>query len=189
MPRKLKIETADPGLLLLEQATQMVTKNGAKALTARTLAAACKVAPGTIYNYYRDRDTLLLAVNSRTLDELTLKLKEIAKTPQVDGDRALLMATGFYEFMLSHDNLWESVINYRFMGEVPSSYQDKVLGLVALVTAQLRPDDPAKIDKALLLWASIQGLWLLSSRNKLSLLKDASPKRLLKLLWDLFAKS
>lgn len=46
---------------LLEEAQRQIEQSGYSAVTIRSVAAACGVGVGTVYNYYSSKDTLLAA--------------------------------------------------------------------------------------------------------------------------------
>ena len=61
---------------LLEEAKRQVTENGYSAMTIRSVATACGVGTGTVYNYFPSKDML---VASFMLEDWMLCMKEITK--------------------------------------------------------------------------------------------------------------
>lgn len=64
---------------LLEMARYIITENGFDALNIRTLAKKAGVASGTVYNYFENKDDILLALTEeywqKTLAEMQGKIK------------------------------------------------------------------------------------------------------------------
>lgn len=67
---------------LFEVAREIVSKQGPDALTIRALAEQAGVASGTIYNYYRNKDDILLAI---TEDYWRRALMELRREIQADA--------------------------------------------------------------------------------------------------------
>ena len=102
---------------LVAAARRTGAEQGYAALRAREIAAEVGCAVGAIYNVFPDLDALILAVKSRTLDELQQEVLEKlgpdeSRTP-ADGRRRLLASAGVYlEFAQSHRRLWISAFEH-----------------------------------------------------------------------------
>ena len=74
---------------VLTAVAALVAEGGTEALTMRRLAERARVAVGTLYNQFGDRDGVLVAFVSAGLDRLERQLGEQPPAAPVDGTRAL----------------------------------------------------------------------------------------------------
>lgn len=66
---------------LLTEAKRQITEVGYKSTTIRSVATACKVAVGTVYNYFKSKDILIA---SFILEDWLLCLSSIGEYPKED---------------------------------------------------------------------------------------------------------
>lgn len=102
---------------LIAAATRVVAEHGYQGLRARDLAAEVGCAVGAIYNVFPDMDALILAVKSRTLDELQADISEglgpdEART-RAQGEARLLAASRIYlDFARRNREAWRSAFEH-----------------------------------------------------------------------------
>ena len=91
---------------ILEKAMQIAKKEGVDKLSIRKLSSACGIAIGSVYNYYPDKDALVLAM-----------AEEFWNTIFADQDKLYRSGIGFVHFleqyysylygkMAPYDNSW-----------------------------------------------------------------------------------
>lgn len=159
---------------LLEAAERKITAEGLGSLKARGLAAEANCAIGQIYNVWPDLDSLIIAVNARTLDDLDAVL--MAAAPEADGAttmeeaRAVLLAQAdaYLEFARRNAQRWRAVFEHRLAGEreLPTSYREQQARLFSHVDRPLRalvpgsaPADRADLGRAI--FSAVHGVvWL-----------------------------
>lgn len=158
---------------LLEAAERQIVSDGLQALRTRQLAADVGCALGQIYNIYRDLDSLILAVNARTLDELDERLTA-ATAPEgpapANAPAAVLVAQAqaYLRFAIEHRNRWHAVFQHRMAGgrERPAWYREQQARLFSHVDRPLRTLVPelAPPERALLghsIFSAVHGIvWL-----------------------------
>jgi AcrR family transcriptional regulator len=162
---------------LLEAAERTIAAHGLGALKARALAAEAGCAIGQIYNVWPDLDSLVIAVNARTLDELEALLTA-AKAPIEGADgaapaseaRALLLAQAeaYLDFARRNGERWRAVFQHRLSGGrvLPEWYRQHQARLFSHVDRPLRvllPDLPPGERAALgrSIFAAVHGVvWL-----------------------------
>ena len=161
---------------LLEAAERTIAAEGLKSLKARALAAEANCAIGQIYNVWPDLDSLIIAVNARTLDHLDQVLTAAAAPETVAGAtsavqaRAVLLAQAdaYLEFSSGNAQRWRAVFEHRVAGgrELPSWYREQQARLFSHVDRPLRtllpgvsPADRAGLGRAI--FSAVHGVvWL-----------------------------
>ena len=129
---------------LLEAAERTIAADGLKGLKARALAAEAGCAIGQIYNVWPDLDSLILAVNARTLDRLDelLMAVELPPAPSPAQARAVLLAQAeaYLDFARHNGERWRAVFEHRLSGErvLPAWYRDQQARLFSHVDRPLQ---------------------------------------------------
>ncbi len=162
--------------VLLEAAERTIAAEGLKSLKARGLAAEANCAIGQIYNVWPDLDSLIIAVNARTLDDLDEVLTAAAAPETVAGAtpaqeaRAVLLAQAdaYLEFASRNAQRWRAMFEHRVTGarELPTWYREQQARLFSHVDRPLRvllpgvaPADRADIGRAI--FSAVHGVvWL-----------------------------
>ncbi len=158
---------------LLEAAERKMAADGLKSLKARALAAEAGCAIGQIYNVWPDLDSLVIAVNARTLDDLD-KVMLAAEAPagasaEEEARAALLaQADAYLDFAHRNGERWRAVFEHRLAGsrDLPAWYRDQQARLFAHVDRPLRVllPDLAPVERAALgrsVFAAVHGVvWL-----------------------------
>jgi len=67
----------DPVIQILDYARKLLSEEGYSALNMRAIANHCGIATGTIYNYFDNKDTLLMRLMMDFWEELFLVMDEI----------------------------------------------------------------------------------------------------------------
>ena len=90
---------------ILRAARERLLGGDLSSFSARGIAEDCGIAVGTIYNYYRDKESLMGAIMAQDWrTELTKAAEEIAAVPGVEAGILCL-----YEAMRSFSRVYESV--------------------------------------------------------------------------------
>ena len=161
---------------LLEAAERRIAAEGLKSLKARSLAAEADCAIGQIYNVWPDLDSLIIAVNARTLDHLDEALTAAAAPQTAAGGtpaqeaRAVLLAQAdaYLEFASRNAQRWRAVFEHRLTGgrALPNWYREQQERLFSHVDRPLRalvpavaPPDRADLGRAI--FSAVHGVvWL-----------------------------
>lgn len=161
--------------LALRAAREIIEAHGARALTARNVADAMGYSPGTLYNLFENLDDLITHLNGRLLDEMA---DDLAELPAGGDPRENLtrLLHRYLSFIGERANLWVLLFEHTIPGgRVPAWYQRKVEKVLAVLEGALAPafasgdaDGPKR--SARVLWASLHGIWSLSSSGKLDVL-------------------
>ncbi len=163
---------------LIAAATMTVSKHGYQALRARDLAAEVGCAVGAIYNVFPDLDALILAVKSRTLDELQADINAglgpDETTTREDGEARLLASARIYlDFARRKHELWLSAFEHS-SPETPAlrAYMlrlDAIFGNVDRPLQAILPDLPARQRQLLAraMFSAVHGVVALGLDQKL----------------------
>ena len=160
--------------LVLDAARKIVAAEGERALTTRRIAQDIGYTSGTLYNVFKDRDDLILALNGLTLDEL---FAAIRGTPRGGGDvekRLRALARAYIAFVRAQPQLWSLIFEHRGATPEPDWYPPKVARVFGVMEETLTPlyGEAAKRDcaqAARMLWASLHGMCVLESKGALAM--------------------
>jgi len=158
---------------LLGAAERRIAGDGLRSLKARELAAEAGCATGQIYNVWTDLDSLIIAVNARTLDDLDELLKA-ARAPgglePAEEARALLLAQAeaYLDFARHNGPRWRAVFEHRMAASraLPAWYREQQARLFSHVDRPLRTLLPAmppaeRADLGRTIFSAVHGIvWL-----------------------------
>jgi AcrR family transcriptional regulator len=81
---------------IIEAATRLFREQGYEAVKMEAIAAAAEVAIGTIYNYYRNKGDLLVAIVSLEVEEVLKAGEEVTASPPASAEAAVDALVGGY---------------------------------------------------------------------------------------------
>ena len=92
-------------------AAAIIAAKGHAALTARDVASACRVSPGTIYNYFESFEEIVAGVRGQVLAELVGHLADAAD-PSPAGPHEVVgeLARRYLAFATERPHLWAMVV-------------------------------------------------------------------------------
>lgn len=167
---------------ILASARTLLEEDGFRALSTRTVAARAGCSIGTIYNYFRDFDDVVLHLNAETVTWLVDALADAAQVATADRPAALVDA--YFDFLEAHEASWGALFqHYPPPGyELPAWYQAVVGRAVRTVIDALQalaPDmSPGEREGLVIaLWAGLHGLASLDRQSKLSTVANGAQAR------------
>ncbi len=178
--------------IILSASRKIIEKEGFQNLSARRIAKAIRYTPGTLYNFFKNLDELILQINSETLDllheELLKAISNINNKEQVINN----ICKCYINFSFKHFNFWSMLYEHHFPrpeGEkLPKWYQDKIDKIFKLIEEALllfvKNNKKESEHLARVLWASLHGICILSLTRKLNTASAGSAQELV----DSFAK-
>lgn len=169
--------------LILDASTELIEAHGLAGLSAREIARRIGYSPGTLYNIFENLDDLVLTIEGRLLDRLSLVLGEV-DTSVNPANAVLRLAQAYLRFTHENPKLWNLLFEHHFPPgkEIPSWYQQKLENLMTRVEQTLSPlmvgaDAETVRRSARVLWAGVHGITSLSTADKLSIVTvDAAPQ-------------
>jgi AcrR family transcriptional regulator len=166
--------------LILEQAQKIIFSKGLEKLTARNLAQAIGYAPGTIYNVFRDLDTIILSVNLQTLIQLEEACRKNLSANDKSEKAAWILAHSYVDFAQAHRQAWSALFSYQYPAnrKLPDWYTQQVERLFQLIADTVQENYGLSKEQsnlsARVLWGSLHGLCSLTVHGKLESLTGIS---------------
>lgn len=96
---------------LLTAAEQAIAEDGLSSIRARTLADAVGCSVGAIYGVFADLDTLILAVNGRTLDAISAALQQAGGDEA--AERLVNLANAYLDYAVANRPRWMALFKHR----------------------------------------------------------------------------
>ena len=179
--------------LALRAAGEIVTANGAAALSMREVARRIGYTVGALYIVFENLDDLIVRLNEQTVMELRAALERIRGRPHQPAQTLRLLVAAYLGFALVHTARWRLVFEHRLPEgqKAPPTYAGHTAAIFALVSQLLRDagtvrDVGAANELATALWSGAHGICTLAVSGKLQLATQASVQRLLDVLLDRF---
>jgi AcrR family transcriptional regulator len=173
--------------LIRASAEKIIESKGLKNLTARALAQSIGYTPGTIYNFYKDMDALLVDINYATLDRLHTYCHDRIKKRPLDFSRVRELACAYVDFAHENTPAWETLFTNTRKGEkatrLPKYYQERLVEIFSLIEVTLQEclkistRDAPKMAR--LLWACLHGITVLTLDGRLTLIGTDAPHRMI----------
>lgn len=166
---------------IIEKSIEIIDREGLYGFSVRKVAMCAGCAVGSVYTHFKDLDELILHINGITLDMLNERLLKCK-------DDIRKIAVEYFKFASSHKNRWSSVLDHRFRTpqDNPVWYQEKIESLLLLLANVVQNKHQCSMEEskriAILIWSSLHGIWTLWVQNRLSILTDDDPLRLIDLL-------
>ena len=161
--------------IILSTSKKIIEKEGFQNLSARKIAKAIKYTPGTLYNFFKNLDELILQINAQTLDLLYEELLKV--TSNINNKEQIInnICKCYIDFSFKHFNSWSMLYEHHFprpQGEkLPKWYQDKIDKIFELIEKSLLPftknNEKESEHLSRILWASLHGICILSLTRKL----------------------
>ena len=187
MARRKDHTPEDLKQLILQSAEKIIDSKGLDRLTARGLATAVGYTPGTIYNFYKDMDALILDINFATMGRLQLFCHDRIKDLPADFAKIRALAYAYVDFAHENTRAWETVFANRRKGEkkprLPKHYQERLAEIFQLIENTLQEclKIPAKDapKTARLLWACLHGITVLTLDGRLTMIGIDDPHHMI----------
>jgi len=94
---------------ILDAAEKIVAEKGMAGMTIGEVAALADVATGTIYLYFKNKGSLLAAVNARLNREVNIYMKKKMDLCEAGLEKLVAMGQATVEFFMSNPQKWKAV--------------------------------------------------------------------------------
>ncbi|MEO0427620.1 MAG: TetR-like C-terminal domain-containing protein [Pseudomonadota bacterium] len=165
---------------VLAEAGRLLEVEGARALSARRLAAAAGCSVGTLYNIFEHLDGVVRAVNRETMKRLAAALAE-ADPGEGAGRAARLEALGqgYLAYGVANPARWELLFRYRL--DTPAEALPAELSTLLALLRSVAGPGPS--DEALIaLWAAVHGVVELAVARRLPNAAEGAEGRMIALV-------
>lgn len=98
---------------IINQAWQLVDKNGLATLSLSKLAASLNIKAPSLYRYFRGKEALLQAVNLLTLQQLFTDLHQVIKEDDSPTDQMTAVLKAYRQFALKHPHTYRSIYQFN----------------------------------------------------------------------------
>lgn len=169
---------------VIEVSRGLLRENGLSGMQARKIADASGCSVGTIYNLYGNLDTVIIATNAGTLEDLRQALVRVSSTGDSLAERFEALAIAYLDFAVERTNEWRAVFEHRFAEKtvVPDWYRDTQAELFAIVEKFMAPtiaDPIQRQEAARALFAAVHGIIALALDEKLRAFeRDATERQI-----------
>src|SRR5664280_1568791 len=96
---------------ILDCALKILVKNGYESLSMAKLGSKMNMTAANIYNYYANKDELLIAIHKKTYAMLYNKMLNAVETADTPLQRFWNMTNSFVEFGTSNINIYDVMFN------------------------------------------------------------------------------
>ncbi len=162
--------------MVLKAAETIIIDEGFNELKVRKIAMEIGYTVGSIYMVFSNMADLIMHINGRTLDDMTVKLKHV-----INKDNAELsimqLAKTYVSFATENSNRWSMVFEHRLPENKVTLdwYQKKIDAVFSLVELQFQnlanhhSNDQEKLA-ARTLWSGVHGICILTLSGKTDLI-------------------
>lgn len=96
---------------ILDCAFKILVKNGYESLSMAKIGSKMKMTAANLYNYYANKDELLIAIHKKAFAMLYDKISHDAEMADAPLDRYKNMAYAFVEFGMNNVNIYDVMFN------------------------------------------------------------------------------
>ena len=124
---------------ILATARQILDREGAAAVTMRSVARGVKITPMAIYRHFSDREALLNGLADQGFADLAIQLKQIAWPKSLEA-RLRRMSDVYLDHALAHPHLFELMFLTKRPGarQYPKDFQADRSPTASLVMREVR---------------------------------------------------
>jgi len=179
--------------MALDAAATILEQQGAKKLTARSVANAIGYTVGTLYLVFKNLDDMVLHLNARTLDELHDWLVARSEPSAAPQPQLQALADAYIDYAVRHPARWNLLFE-SIAGDdqdLPDWYMARLGKVFGLIEGALKPladhqGEEAIVQAARVLWASVHGICTLKIRHRLDLAGGQTTGEMAAMLIDNF---
>lgn len=173
---------------ILLTAQQMAREEDWESVSMRKIASVLKCSAPTLYNYYKDKESILVALENEGFTELHRRLKAIKKNEKDPRQLIISLSLQVYEFAAQNPELYEVMFNLE--GVKCKSAKKKLIRKVRdhfkEALANFYEDKKDIKENYLIWWSFIHGYVSLLITEQLVLSDKKAKKRMEKMLNHLF---
>jgi AcrR family transcriptional regulator len=182
MGRRSDHSRAELEAMIVSEGQKQIAETGFARFSAREVAKRIGYSIGTLYNVFGDYDTLILAINGRTMQLWARFLKDRLDSAKPEDDRLAVLVRGYFDFAQGNPHAWSAIYDHRLpLGAVPPDWYGELraplTGIVITEIASALPQSARHKapDLARSLVATVHGHCALAISGTYTLLGGDSP--------------
>lgn len=190
-----QIQKAELSDLILTKSKELIILKGYENLNIREIVKKVGCSIGTVYNYHKNLNEIILKINQETLTDLHNALEKTIKEKEgniVDIELFSDMAVCYMRFALNNKELWRSLFKYSIPKEekMPEWLQESINDLIefidSLVYEFFRRHDSSLMSKVkskeatTIIWSGLHGISSLVISGKIGFVSEESAENLAK---------
>jgi AcrR family transcriptional regulator len=96
---------------ILDHALEILAKDGYENLSMGKLGSRMNMTAANLYNYYANKDELLIAIHKKTFAMLNEQMRKAVKSAGTPKERVIKLANTFTEFGTENINIYDIMFN------------------------------------------------------------------------------
>jgi AcrR family transcriptional regulator len=205
MPKAIRRaeEVESVKLNILKTALKLMCDEGFDALSMRKLAARLKMTAANIYNYYKNKDDLYLAIQTQGFRMIVDRFQDIYDSDQPSKEKLYNMMHAYFKFGIEYPDYYEIMFSrntpkyadYKGTPMEPMAFIEKQTALkVSEITTRTLMDlydgndaieENDALYRTIVVWSTLHGVVNLFNSRVLQEVEDASEELIYKLFNDL----
>lgn len=182
MGRRSDHSRAELREIMVSEGHRQMSDVGFAHFSAREVAKRVGYSIGTIYNVFGNYDSLILAINGRTLEMWLDYLQARLRVLGPGDDRLGGAIDAYFEFAVLHRHIWHALYDFRLPEDVepPEEYQQRVGAIMAVVQQEVaaalpapRQGEAAALTRSLL--ATVHGHCFFTLNGTFRMLGESDP--------------
>ncbi|MBC2717542.1 MAG: TetR/AcrR family transcriptional regulator [Desulfobacteraceae bacterium] len=188
---------------ILTTALKLMCDDGFDALSMRKLATRLKMTAANIYNYYKNKDDLYLAIQTRGFQMIVDRFQEIYASDQPTREKLHDMMHAYLKFGVGYPDYYEIMFSrntpkyadYKGTPMEPTAYVEKQTALkVSEITTRTimelydgsdAIDENEALYRTIIVWSTLHGVVNLFNSRVLQEVEEASEELIYRLINDL----
>lgn len=178
---------------ILKKSKELIIAKGYENLNIRDIVKRAGCSIGTVYNYHKNLNEIILKINQETLTDLHNALEKTIKKKEgniIDINLFSDMAVCYIRFALKNKELWRSLFKYSLPKEevMPEWLQNSINELIefidSLVYEFFRRNDSSLLSKTkskeatTIIWSGLHGISSLVISGKIGFVSEKSAESL-----------
>jgi AcrR family transcriptional regulator len=156
MARRNEHSLSEIKALVLNAAETIIIEEGFAALTIRKIAMEMGYTVGSIYMVFASRAELILHLNARTLEDITVRLQPITSTGDIET-----WLKAYLQYARTNPQRWRMIFTPESK-QLPDWYQAQLNSVFQQFAAYFTLTTHEQKQTVYALWQGIQGICLLS---------------------------
>lgn len=134
---------------MLDAAQEIAASSGWSSVTIRRVAEKVKYSPGMVYEYFENKDDLLLSLIREGYTHLFTVMQQAYQLEVDADDRLVMMMLAFWRFAMQQPELYHAMNGVDGVPLYPENTTPELVQIADLITTALRALHVFRTDEAL----------------------------------------